>query len=153
MKKIQLHILLISFGIFFGTSFVSIAQEKQQDSLAIAKQEVNQDNLGNVTDKFQEYFFRALAQRGIENYEKAVKALLQCEELKPNNTAVFYELGKNYKDLEEYTKAENYLYKALDEKQGNQDILTELYDVYYLTQNYTEAIKIAKQLSKFNIDY
>lgn len=153
MKNIQLHILFIFFGVFFGNSSVSIAQEKQQDSLAIAKQEVNQDNLGNVTDKFQEYFFQALAQRGIENYEKAVTALLQCEELKPNNSAVFYELGKNYKDLEEYTKAEDYLYKALDEKQGNQDILTELYDVYYLTQNYPEAIKIAKQLSKFNIDY
>jgi len=40
-----------------------------QDTLS-QQVEVN-DDLGDVTDEFQEYFFEALKQRGIENYEKA----------------------------------------------------------------------------------
>ena len=150
MKFFRSHILLFSFAIYFGSNFCAQAQT---DSLAIAKQEINQDNLGNVTDKFQEYFFQALSQRGIENYEKAISALKKCAEIQPNNVAVFYELGKNYKALEEFDLAEKNLKKALSEKKENIDILTELYDVYYLTQNYTKAIEVATKLSQYNIDY
>ena len=150
MKFFRSHILLFSFAIFCGNHFYLQAQT---DSLAIAKQEINQDNLGNVTDKFQEYFFEALSQRGIENYEKAISALKKCQEIQPENIAVFYELGKNYKALEEFDKAEKNLYKALSDKEGNIDILTELYDVFYLTQNYQKAIEIATKLSDYNIDY
>ena len=149
MKFFRSHILFFSFVIYFGSNFCAQAQT---DSLAIAKQEINQDNLGNVTDKFQEYFFQALSQRGIENYEKAISALKKCAEIQPDNVAVFYELGKNYKALEEFDLAEKNLNKALSEKKGNIDILTELYDVYYLTQNYTKAIEVATKLSKYNID-
>ena len=150
MKFFRSHILFFSFVIYFGSNFCAQAQT---DSLAIAKQEINQDNLGNVTDKFQEYFFQALSQRGIENYEKAISALKKCVEIQPDNVAVFYELGKNYKALEEFDLAEKNLNKALSEKKENIDILTELYDVYYLTQNYTKAIEVATKLSKYNIDY
>ena len=152
MKNFQLYQLFIFFGIIFG-SLNSFAQEKEQDTLAIAKEEVNRDDLGMVEDRFQHYFFQALSQRGIENYERAVQALQKCQEVKPDNVAVLYELGKNYKDLEDYPTSEKYLKQALDEKSGNQDLLTELYDVYYLTQDYTKAINIARQLSKFNINY
>ena len=78
MKFFRSHILFFSFVIYFGSNFCAQAQT---DSLAIAKQEINQDNLGNVTDKFQEYFFQALSQRGIENYEKAISALKKCAEI------------------------------------------------------------------------
>ncbi|MBW2960199.1 tetratricopeptide repeat protein [Mesonia aestuariivivens] len=153
MKNKKLHTLIFFFGIFFGSITVSNSQEKQQDSLAIAKQEINQDNLGNIKDNFQEYFFQGLTQRGIENYEKAISALKKAQEIQPKNVAVFYELGKNYKALEQYSKAEENLYKALSEKEENVDILTELYDVFYLTQNYDKAIEIAKKLTPFNMDY
>ena len=153
MVNKNLHSLFLFFGFFFGTVVGSTAQKQNADSLAIAKQEVNRDNLGNVNDVFQENFFKALAQRGIENYERAVTALQKCQELKPNNGAVLFELGKNYKSLEEFTNAEIFLKKALSKKEENKDILTELYDVYYLTQNYTKAIEVATKLSKYNIDY
>lgn len=153
MVNKNLHSLFLFFGFFFGTVAGSIAQNNNTDSLAIAKQEVNRDNLGNVNDVFQENFFQALAQRGIENYDKAVLALQKCQDLQPSNSAVLFELGKNYKSLEEFTNAEKYLLKALSNKKENKDILTELYDVYYLTQNYPKAIEIAAKLSKYNIDY
>ena len=37
------------------------------------------DDLGNVSDDFQENFFEALKQKGIENYELALNALDKAE--------------------------------------------------------------------------
>ena len=37
------------------------------------------DDLGNVSDSFQDNFFEALKQKGIENYELALHALEKAE--------------------------------------------------------------------------
>ncbi|WP_162984909.1 tetratricopeptide repeat protein [Mesonia aquimarina] len=126
---------------------------QEQDSLAIAKNEVSKDDLGNVTDKFQTYFFEALKQKAIENYEKAISALEKCQNLRPDEPVVWFELGKNYKALEDYTQAANYLTRTLKAKPSDQQVLVELFDVYFQTQNYTEAIQIAKKLSSFDVNY
>ncbi len=137
--------------LFAGSKSFLFAQE--QDSLAIAKNEVSKDDLGNVTDKFQTYFFEALKQKAIENYEKAISALEKCQNLRPDEPVVWFELGKNYKALEDYTQAANYLTRTLKAKPSDQQVLVELFDVYFQTQNYTEAIQIAKKLSSFDVNY
>lgn len=70
-------------------SFYSYAQEK--DNLS---EEINVDNLGDNTDEFQETFFKAIAQRAVENPQKAIEELEKCLKLQPENTAVYYELAK-----------------------------------------------------------
>jgi len=112
-----------------------------------------QDNLGNVEDKFQEFFFEALAQKGIENYEKAIDALLQCKKISPQKRIVDFELGKNYKALKEYGKAEASFKKVLKERPNDKDVLSEIYEVYYLTQDYQQAIPIAESLAKYSVNY
>ena len=143
--------MLFCFLLFVGSNNLLFAQE--QDSLAIAKNEVSKDDLGNVTDKFQTYFFEALTQKAIENYEKAISALEKCQNLRPNEPVVWFELGKNYKALEQYTQAENYLKKTLSVKPSDQHVLVELFDVYFQTQNFSEAIPTAKKLSAFDVNY
>jgi len=83
--------------------FNSYAQDK--DNLS---KEINVDNLGDNTDEFQETFFKAIAQRAVENPQKAIEELERCLKLQPKNTAVYYELAKNYIDLEAYDKAETF---------------------------------------------
>ena len=63
------YILLFFFGILFFPKQL-IAQEIQGPT----------DDLGNVSDAFQENFFEALKQKGIENYELALEALKKAEE-------------------------------------------------------------------------
>ena len=63
------------------------------------------DDLGNVEDKFQEYFFEALKQKGIENYQKSANALLICIEMNDSDPVLFYELGKNYMQLKNFGAA------------------------------------------------
>ncbi len=111
------------------------------------------DDLGNVEDKFQEYFFEALKQKGIENYQKSVDALLKCIDLKDSDPVLYFELGKNYKALKNFGAAEDALKKAVSKSPENEWFLDELYDVYIQQNEMVKALKTVKQLVKFHPDY
>ena len=99
------------------------------------------DDLGNLEDAFQEHFFEALKQKSIENYQRAVDALLKCEKLDDSKTVVYYELGKNYNKLKNFGAAENALKKAISKEPDNEWYLDELYDVYNQQGDTDKAIK------------
>jgi len=111
------------------------------------------DDLGNIEDKFQDYFFEALKQKGIENYDKAVKALQKCIDLDDSKAIVYFELGKNYNKLKNFGAAESALKKAIDKTPSNEWYLDELYDVYYQQNDLDKAIKTLKQLINYHPDY
>lgn len=111
------------------------------------------DDLGDVEDKFQESFFEALKQQGIENYQRAIDALLVCEKLDNTKTVVYYELGKNYIALKNYGAAEDVLKKAVSREPENEWFLDQLYEVYNLQGDTSKAIKTVKQLVKYHPDY
>jgi len=108
------------------------------------------DDLGNVEDEFQELFFEALKQQGIENYQLAVDALLKCINLKSSEAAVYYELGKNYNKLKNFGAAEDALKKAISKEPENEWYLDELYNVYIQQDDINKAIKTVKQLVKYH---
>lgn len=124
-----------------------------QISLAQEKEEVVTDDLGNVTDKFQEHFFEALKQKGIENYDRALKALEKAAEESPNEVAVYFEMAKNHGFLEQWQKAEAQYNKVLEMEPGKPEALAGLYDVYYNTNDYEKAIVIVKKLIPLDKDY
>ena len=68
------------------------------------------DDLGNVSDDFQENFFEALKQKGIENYELALNALDKAEvaakDNQENKAVVYFEKGKNLTALKRFEEAE-----------------------------------------------
>ncbi len=111
------------------------------------------DDLGNVQDKYQEYFFEALKQKGIENYDRSITALLKCIELDDSEAVVYFELGKNYVKLKNFGAAEDALKKAISKEPENEWYLDELYGVYYQLNDFDKALKIVKQLVKFHPDY
>lgn len=143
--KSHIFLVLLSIGSF---SSALAAQEKGQ------LQEVTmEDDLGNVSDEFQEHFFEALKQKAIENYDKALVALQICEKLEPNNAVVFFEMGKNYKFKKQYEKSIASLQQANRLKPKKQDILIELMDSYRLNNDFDQAILIAKNLITFDTKY
>lgn len=111
------------------------------------------DDLGNVQDEFQEHFFEALKQKGIENYERAVEALHKCLNLDSKKPVIYFELGKNYNKLKNYGAAEDNLKKAISMQPDNEWFLDELYDVYFQQDDINNAIKTIKQLVKYHPDY
>ncbi|WP_127845852.1 tetratricopeptide repeat protein [Psychroflexus aestuariivivens] len=129
-----------------------LSQEKDKNNLT---DEVNVDDLGNNDDEFQEYFFKAIAERAVENQDKAIQSLQKCLSLDENNPAVFFELAKNYFDIESYKLAEDYLLKTLNNKEfaKNINIHRQLFDLYSVTKDYEKAIEKAEYLSKFEVFY
>ncbi len=111
------------------------------------------DDLGNVEDEFQEHYFEALKQKGIENYDRAVASLQKCLNLKSDEPAVYFELGKNYNKLKNYGAAEDALKKAVSMDEGNEWYLDELYEVYAQQNDYKNAIKTVEKLASHHPDY
>lgn len=87
------------------------------------EQESAEVYLEEYTDEFQENFFEALKQKGIQNYDRAVDLFLKCKQLEPNNSVVDYELAKAYMFDKKYVQAQDYAIEAL---------LSEPEDYWYL---------------------
>ncbi|WP_456437852.1 tetratricopeptide repeat protein [Psychroserpens sp.] len=111
------------------------------------------DDLGNYEDAYQEHFFEALKQKGIENYQRSADALLKCIKINDADPTLFFELGKNYKALKNFGAAEDALKEAISKSPENEWFLDELYDVYMQQNDTDKALKTVKQLVKFHPDY
>jgi hypothetical protein len=61
--------LITGMLLIHGTLFA----QDEEESAAVS--------LEAYTDEFQEHFFEALKQKGIENYDKAINELLVCRQL------------------------------------------------------------------------
>lgn len=139
--KLNLYIFIFIFGIF------------TIPNIAFAQEDEPEDDLGNVSDEYQELFFEALKQKAIENYDRAVDALLKCIDIDDSKSVLYFELGKNYKHLKNFGEAEDAFKKAINKEPSNEWYLDELYDVYYQQRDYDKAIKTVKQLVKYHPDY
>lgn len=150
MKKKCLYVFIILFGIF-SISEYTYAQEIE------ATWELPTDDLGNVSDAFQEHFFEALKQKAIENYELAIEALKKAEiaaKKNPRNVAVvFFEMGKNLTELKKYDEAEEYFKKVMQTEENQLDVMEALYDLYYVKKDYDSAIPLVQKLIEQDDDY
>ena len=147
--KTSLFILFLLGTLFLPQQFY--AQEIKNDSI-----QNPMDDLGDVSDAFQENFFEALKQKAIENYELALSALNKAEKVakSPENKAVVYfEMGKNHAYLKEYAQAEENFNKVLKTEGDRLDVLEQLYELYYQQKEYEKSIPLVKKLIPFDEDY
>lgn len=114
------------------------------------KQDVNVDDLGDVSDEFQENFFEALKQKAITNYDKAIEALEKCVEINPDSKYLYLELAKNYFELKSYQKAEDNFKKVLEEKPDDRFVLELLFETYFKQNKYKESTVVVEKLVSFN---
>lgn len=114
------------------------------------------DQLGEVTDAFQENFFEALKQKAIENYELALAALNKAEKAaksEENKAVVYFEMGKNHMFLKEYVQAEENFNKVLKSQGDRLDVLEQFYELYYQQKEYEKSIPLVQKLIPFDEDY
>lgn len=149
MKIKFIYIFLLFFGIFLPKKLC--AQEIKSDSI-----QNPMDQLGDVTDAFQENFFEALKQKAIENYELALTALNKAEKAaksEENKAVVYFEMGKNHASLKEYSLAEENFNKVLKSQGNRLDVLEQLYELYYQQKEYEKSIPLVEKLIPFDEDY
>ena len=143
MKKSVYNLLLI-FGLLCSP-FCAVSQ--------IDFNKTPTDDLGEYSNNFQTYFYEALKQKGIENYDRAIEYLQKCVDINPNEATLYFELGKNYNKLKNFALAEIALQKALELKPGEVWILDELYYVYIQQKEYDKAVNTIKILVKYQPKY
>ncbi len=108
-------------------------------------------SLEEYSDEFQEHFFEALKQEGIENYEKAIQSLFKCKELDKENAALDYEIAQNYVRLKNYGQAELFYRNALEKEPENQFFLEGLFQLYRAINDTDSAISIANRIIKKDV--
>ena len=75
--------------------------------------------LEEYTDKFQDTFFEALKQKGIQNYDRAINLLLECKQMEVADTAIDHELAKAYLSSKKFIPAQEYAAVALNHQPEN----------------------------------
>lgn len=99
---------------------------------------------------FQEHFFKALSEKSIQNYQKAIFELETCNELLPNEVSVLFEFSKNYLLLNKTNQAKRYIEEALKIKANNLWMQEHLVSVLVKEFNYKRAIEEQKKLIELN---
>lgn len=116
--------------------------------LALHAQE-EPDQIALANDEFENNFYEALKQKGIENYDRAIQSLQKCLTTEPQNAVVYSELGKNHLALKHYPDAEKAFLKATQIDPQNRWYWAGLYDVYYATQDWNKAVPVVLKLTEW----
>lgn len=122
------------------SSLIAIGQQDvvSTESMLVEQQEIN----------FQTFFFEALQQKSIGNFDKAIFALEACDNIEKENIAVLFELSKNYSFLFKYTEAEYYILKGLEKDPVNLYMLRHLKEIKTKQNDYQGAIVIQNRIIK-----
>jgi len=124
-----------------GAIICSFSAMGQEDVVSTEDMLVEQQHIN-----FQTFFFEALQQKAIGNYDKAVYALEACNNIEKNNIAVLFELSKNYDLLIKYTEAEYYVLKGLENDPMNLYMLRHLKEIKTKQNDYLGAIKVQQKI-------
>jgi len=95
---------------------------------------------------FEKFFFQALSEKAINNFDKAISALENCQNIRPDDIAVNFELSKNYYAQENYLEAIAFAEKALEMQPNNIFILEHIKNVYVTEKNFKKALTIQEQI-------
>lgn len=132
--------VLFSFScIFFSLLIYS------QDSISVAKDLVEENELN-----FQQFFFKALSEKSIGNYQKSIENLENCNQILTKDPAVFFEFSKNYFHLNKMLLAKEYIDRALLIKPMNVWMLKHLVNINLKEKNFAEAIPVQQKLVELN---
>ena len=133
-------VILVVLGLL-SNPFISFSQ----DSIPAAKDLSEEKEL-----RFQQFFFKALSEKSITNYDKAIKNLEQCNEILPNNLSVLFEFSKNYLLLNKTFEAKEYIRKALIQKPNDIWMLSHLVDVHKKERDFKSAIEVQQKVVKMD---
>jgi predicted Zn-dependent protease len=132
----------LPFFLFFVLLFLTHFYTFSQDSIPDKK-----DLTEEKTLKFQEFFFKALSEKSIENYQKAIENLESCNQILENQVAVFFEFSKNYYALHNTALAKEYIQRALQNEPDNLWMLKHLVSIFEKESNFNEAVKTQEKIA------
>ena len=133
------------FFLFFVWLILGNSKVFSQDSIPDKKDLTEEKSI-----QFQEFFFKALSEKSIENYQKAIENLESCNQIIENQVAVFFEFSKNYFALNNTALAKEYIQRALQKEPENSWMLKHLVAICERESNFSEAIKTQQKIATIN---
>ncbi|MEE9406800.1 MAG: hypothetical protein V3V28_01870 [Polaribacter sp.] len=133
-KYIKLPLFSLFFILFSINSF-------SQDSIPEATDLTEEKEL-----KFQQYFFKALSEKSIGNYQKAIQNLESCNQILANEVSIYFEFSKNYLLLNNTLLSKEYIHRALKKDINNLWMLMHLVKINVKDRNFVEAILNQKKV-------
>lgn len=106
----------------------------------------NEPNNEEKTLKFQEFFFEALKQKAIRNYDKAIESLQKGYEIDSLNTALLFEFSKNYLFQKKYSEAEYFINKAIYNEPKNHYLQTHKATIFKEQKLYAKASEVLEKI-------
>jgi predicted Zn-dependent protease len=101
-------------------------------------------SLEAYTDTFQEKFFEALKEKGIENFDRASALLQECKQMQPDNPVVDHELAKTLAAAGDLQAAETYARTAVEAEPTEYWYLNTLMNI--LKAQYRDVAQAAPNL-------
>ncbi|WP_438989357.1 tetratricopeptide repeat protein [Polaribacter sp.] len=141
-KKRTSYLELVLFSLFF---MLYTNQINAQDSIPAAVDLTEEKELN-----FQQFFFKALTQKSIGNYQKSIEYLESCNQILPYNATVFFEFSKNYLLLHNTLLAKEYIQRAIKIEASNIWLLKHLVKVYLKDNDFKNAIEAQKEIVALN---
>jgi len=135
---------LVILGFTLLTLSIPAVAFAQEPSKTLDVKESAEVMLEEYTDEFQEAFFEAIKQKGIQNYDRASNLFLECKRLQPENHVIDHELAKTFQLDNKHPLAQQYAIDALNRAPENYWYLDTLIEILAKQSNSLEAI--AKQL-------
>ncbi|SNR13854.1 tetratricopeptide repeat protein [Tenacibaculum jejuense] len=118
-----------------------ISQAEAQDNVVL------QDSIPeNKLLDFEKLFFDAITSKAINNHQKAIEQLEECNTIIPNEKAVLFELSKNYFLLKKIPEAVAYANQALKDDPENIWIQEHLVKVHRKSGEFEKAIEIQEKI-------
>ncbi|WP_297803396.1 hypothetical protein [uncultured Polaribacter sp.] len=142
LNKRAIYLKYALFCVFF---FLYFLEAHAQDSILVAKDLTEEKEL-----KFQDFFFKALSEKSIGNYQKAIENLESCNQVLTNDVAVYFEFSKNYLLLNKTFIAKEYAKRALIKEPNNIWILKHLVKIHAKDRDLSDAIAIQQKVVAIN---
>ena len=146
IKKRIYYILLLCISLTGYTQNDSIAKNDSLVQIYAVQKDRKELQEEQKALNFEKFFFQALSEKAINNYDKAIVALENCENIRPNDVAVNFEFSKNYYAQEKYVEAIAYAEKALETQPENVFLLEHIKNVYVTEKKYKKALEIQQQI-------
>ena len=145
MKKYFL-ILLCFFYVFTNVN----AQNKTFYPIGTQNKNSNKKEEEKSNDDFQykSYYFTAIKQKSLENFEESIKYFEKCIRLDKEQASPYYEIAKIYLLNKELQESYNYSKQAYQIDKSNKWYAQFYADILFKTKNYYESAKIYKSLIK-----
>lgn len=144
-KRAKRQFNYFKLALFYLFLILSSTTILAQDSIP-AKEDLTEE----AELKFQQFFFKALSEKSIGNYQIAIENLESCNQILSNDIAVFFEFSKNYLLLNNTLLAKEYINRALAKDPNNLWMLKHLVKIDQKERNYKEAIKVQEKIVALN---